>query len=202
MSIIRFARFDEHHSDPHYVAEFMPDGVAPAESLWYPDGDFIPLADDAEVKVGDAYYKKTWYAAPRFAVPFSFDPKTKKWEVDLARAKEERIAEIDAKTARLIESGFDFGGERFSMSEAAQKNWNALGTGFALGMIPFPYPISTASEGSYILESETALRQFLGAYMLYQADPAKPLGSGRILKERVSAAATIEEIDAVVDDRE
>lgn len=173
------------------------------DPIYHPDlaKEYIEVPDDTTY--GAAVYEGRVYNLPPYAM--HFDPDLPGWIIDTERqfteAKEARIAEIDAKTTALIRLGFEFDGQRFSMSEAAQKNWNAVGTALALGMMQFPYPISTVTEGSYILQSETALRQFLGTYMLYQADPSQPLGSGRALKERVSAAATLAELEAIIDDR-
>jgi hypothetical protein len=120
----------------------------------------------------------------------------------LDEAKAAKIAAIDVRTEELIRRGFTFAGKRFSMSSAAQQNWGNLASGLALGMLPFPMPVSTVDESSHILTSADDLKAFLGAYMLYQADPAQPLGSGRALKERITAAATVAEVEAIVDARE
>lgn len=121
--------------------------------------------------------------------------------VFLDSAKTARIAAVDLRTQELIAEGFAFAGKRFSMSEAAQRNWIALSSGLANGMLPFPMAVSTVDEHSHVLAAANDLKAFLGAYMVYQADPAQPLGSGRALKERITAATTIEELDAIADDR-
>lgn len=121
---------------------------------------------------------------------------------ELNAAISKRISEIDARTAELIKRGFTFSGKQFSMSDAAQRNWIALSSGLANGLLPFPMAISTIDESSHVLVSADELKMFLGAYLLYQADPAQPLGAGRVLKERATSASTFEELDAIVDDRE
>lgn len=155
-------------------------------------------------KEGDAIHGGEVYPRPDFAV--EFDPDLPGWVIDeaaaLENAKQAKITAIDTKTAELIKKGFAFNGERFSMSEAAQRNWIALSGGLANNMLPFPLAVSTVDEKSVILNSADELKMFLGAYMLYQSDPSQPLASGRVLKEAVTAATTIEEVNAVVDDRE
>ncbi len=120
----------------------------------------------------------------------------------LDEAKQAKIAAIDRRTAEFIKRGFAFADKQFSMSEAAQRNWIALSSGMANGLLPFPMAVSTIDESSHVLTSPDELKAFLGAYLLYQADPIQPLGAGRALKERVTAAKTVEEVEAIVDARE
>lgn len=120
---------------------------------------------------------------------------------ELDAYKAERIRQIDAHTTELILAGFPFDNHNFSMSEAAQRNWTGMGTVLALGMMSFPFPISTVDEGVYILQSQEHCLQFLGTYMLYQASPSYPLAQGRTLKAQVNAATTKAEVDAVEDNR-
>lgn len=120
---------------------------------------------------------------------------------DLEPYKQAKVDQIDARTAELILEGFEFDGNFFSMSEAAQRNWAGMGTVLALGMLSFPMQISTKDEGSYVLQSQEHCLQFLGTYMMYQAHPNYPLTQGRILKAQVTAATTKAEVDAVEDTR-
>lgn len=119
----------------------------------------------------------------------------------LSEVKAAKIATIDAKTSRLIRSGFAYDGEHFSMSENAQTNWVGLAAANANGMLSFPFPVSTADEGVYVLESEFDFLAFMGACLTYQVDPSAPLASGRALKAQVNACETIAEVDAIVDAR-
>ncbi len=166
--------------------------------LFHPDVGWIEIAENAVV--GDGYVDGELFPRPEHAE--EFDPETKTWKRDLAAIKADRIAAIDTRTAELINRGFSFAGSQFSMSEAAQRNWIALSSGLANSLLSFPMPVSTIDESSHVLQSADALKAFLGAYLLYQADPNQPLGAGRSLKERITAAATVEEVEAVVDDRE
>lgn len=123
------------------------------------------------------------------------------WVYDLASFKTHRITKIDTRTRELLESGFDYNGSHFSMSDAAQRNWAALGAARANGMLTYPITISTSDEGSYLLEDDGDCLGFLTAYMAYQASPTSPLGQGRILKSQIEAATTVAEVQSVVDDR-
>lgn len=120
----------------------------------------------------------------------------------LQQAKAAKIAKIDTKTTELIKHGFEYAEKRFSMSDAAQRNWAALAAGLANDMLSFPMPISTVDEATHILTSANDMKVFLGEYLRYQANPNEPLGSGRALKEYLAAAESIEEVEAIVDDRE
>ena len=144
---------------------------------------------------------KYWKVSGDLVTEMSAEEKAIVDGVDLPAYKQAKISTIDAKTSELIMAGFPFGGENFSMSEPAQRNWTGMGTVLALGLLPFPLPISTVDEGTFILNDQTHCLQFLGAYMLYQAHPAYPLASGRALKAQVNAATTKAEVDAVEDPR-
>jgi hypothetical protein len=119
----------------------------------------------------------------------------------LVGAKAAKIAAIDAKTAALITAGFVFGGENFSMSDAAQRNWIGLAAAKANGMLSFPIAVSTVSEGAFTIADATAFAGFLAAYLTYQVNPAAPLASGRALKALVNAAESVEAVNAIEDNR-
>ena len=123
------------------------------------------------------------------------------WPFPLATAKTLKVAEIDARTAELIMSGFTYDGSNFSMSESAQRNWIGIGTALSLGMLSFPMIISTVDEGTHELSDSTDCQLFLVAFLTYQSNPAMPLGQGRILKAQVQACTTVAEVEAIVDPR-
>ena len=120
----------------------------------------------------------------------------------LAHVKAKKINMIDTKTAMLIRSGFSFANKRFSMSEAAQRNWTGIVAAQALGAIPYPCKISTADEGPHTLDTVSEGMAFILAYLTYQTDGNAPLGQGRALKARVEAATTKEAVEAITDDRQ
>ena len=171
------------------------------EEIGLPVEIFIPLPDVANI--GDAFFEDEIYPRPRYAA--AFDDSIPGWvlsEDALDLAKTEKIAEIDAKTSELIKQGFVYADKHFSMSDAAQRNWTALAAGLANDMLSFPMPVSTVDEATHLLGSANELKAFLAAYLIYQANPDEPLGSGRTLKELVTAAESVEDVGAIVDERE
>lgn len=183
------------------VIEFNPHG-------FFPQGFFVELPPEAES--GDVFLDDELFPRPSSIHEFDFENRV--WFADaemeeqeksriLAAAKAGKVAAIDARTTELISQGFTFANKQFSMSEAAQRNWIALSSGLANGLLPFPMAVSTIDESSHVLASGNELKAFLGAYLTYQADPSQPLGAGRNLKELVNACSTIEEVEAIVDDR-
>ena len=136
---------------------------------------------------------------------------------DIETVKANKIAAIDAKTKSLIMShGFEFRGESFSMSSDAQNNWqtimntmNMFKRKIANGELPeqvlsvmFPYEISTVDNKAFQLHSESEVDEFYLAYTQYQSDASSPLAQGRAMRKLVTAAESIEEVEAIVDDRE
>lgn len=164
----------------------------------YPVDAWIRNPDLSEVEGVDPKY---WKISGDLVQEMSQAEKDVVDASELDEYKAAKIAKIDARTAELVMAGFPFDGQNFSMSEAAQRNWAGMGAVLGLGLLPFPLPISTVDEGTYILNDSQHCLQFIGAYMLYQADPNQPLGAGRALKAQVNAATTKAEVDAVEDNR-
>ena len=119
----------------------------------------------------------------------------------LDELKAKKIAAIDSKTNELISSGFEFDGDSFSMSDAAQRNWCALAAAKANGMVPYPLTISTIDEGCRQITDAETLAAFLAAHLTYQTDNTKPLASGRILKAQVTACENSGAVNAIIDNR-
>lgn len=118
----------------------------------------------------------------------------------LERHKKTRNEEIDEKTGELISQGMSFNGESFSLSHHAQVNWQGLKiaiTGGLLTEADFPFPISTLNGSTYNLQWAD-MDSFFG--LVLQTINTYLIG-GRTLKDQVNAATTIEEVDAVVDNR-
>jgi len=120
---------------------------------------------------------------------------------NLEDAKRNKIAAIDSRTQELIQAGFSWGGNNFSMSDAAQRNWIGLGVMKANGLIQYPIPVGKVDEGMVLITTEQELISFLVSFAQYQMDPNGPLGSGRALKALVEACVSVEEINAIVDER-
>jgi len=102
----------------------------------------------------------------------------------LSIQKIDKIKLIDSKTVTLIDNGFGFDGETFSLSSKAQMNW--LGLKSLQSLLTFPINITTMSDTSYSL-TEANLDLFVttasGTVQYY-------LDSGRSIKSQIAAAAT------------
>jgi hypothetical protein len=169
---------------------------------WGVDADAVTIRWEGEERIIKSNF--TLVAPPDecfTGVPHDWDEAAQSWVPELEALKALRIIEIDARTSELLKLGFEYNGSSFSMSEAAQRNWAALGAARANGMLSYPLTISTVDEGSYDIQSDNDCLAFLGAYMTYQASPLSPLGNGRVLKAQVTAATTSAEVEAVIDER-
>jgi hypothetical protein len=118
---------------------------------------------------------------------------------ELAAAKERRYAEIDARTAALIEtSGVVVNGESISCSKTAQQNMTALVVNNLLGRVTFPRSISATNGGQYQVESSEDLLRISG---LMTAFVAGKLDEGRAIRLQVFEATTLAQVEAVEDSR-
>lgn len=116
------------------------------------------------------------------------------------RARSRRLLGIDGTTKRLTERGFTHDGQRFSLSSAAQANWNRMAAKHAAGKLTFPTnEVSTFYGGRYSFADATEYEAFEAAYFTAIEGV---LESGRALRDQVNAATTVEDVDAVVDARE
>lgn len=115
--------------------------------------------------------------------------------------KNEKIQIIDEKTRQIIDRGFTFGGQTFSLSDNAQRNWIGIASGIAVGLYTaanFPFPLSTIDNKKYLLTWENRFN-FLGQ-VSYVIGLNKTIGTE--LKQACMDATTIEELDAIVDTRQ
>lgn len=120
---------------------------------------------------------------------------------ELADAKAVRKAEIDANTIRIRDrDGLSYSGERFAMNEGAKLNWTGMAVMAA--SLTYPFTILTLDDRPFDLANQAELMRFLNAAMSYDTAPGSPVTSGRALRMRVEAATTMEEVEAIVDDRE
>jgi len=115
--------------------------------------------------------------------------------IDIDAVKEEKNLLIDAKTNELIKGGFEFDGNMFSMSSDAQRNW--MGLHQFKEYMDFPIKISTLDDGEYSLHEEHLVQFVLKAVGTVEYY----LSSGRKLKVKVKKATTIDEINAIEDNR-
>lgn len=122
------------------------------------------------------------------------DDYEKVYNIDFIKKK--RCDEIDAKTDVLIERGFDFGGEKFSTSSEAQRNWIAIYS--AKDYITYPFSVTTKDDKEYSFYDPRIVTVF---FMTGVAYVNTNIATGRVFKIAVTNASTKEEIDAIIDNR-
>lgn len=119
---------------------------------------------------------------------------------DPAHIKAIKCAEIDKKTRALISQGFTYDGHVFSLSEQAQMNVVGLKTPIDMGWVTFPHKMSTMMPDipEYVVADAAA---YYNIYATAVGTIKAHMDSGRDIKKLVAACATVEEIDAIEDDR-
>lgn len=117
---------------------------------------------------------------------------------ELEIAKFVRLFQVDTKTQRLISAGFTHNGMSFSLSPNAQMNWNALLTLHNAGVLSYPHRITRNDDLYYHIQDAQELLQFIGGAMM---GVEMHLESGRDLKAQIIAATTIDEVNAITDNR-
>jgi hypothetical protein len=109
--------------------------------------------------------------------------------------KNKRYAEIDNKTNTLLGEGVLVDGVVFSLSLAAQTNWNILKN--QESEFVWPVAISTMDNDQYILQQAN-----LSSFWSTGKDRVKLLlDEGRSLKKLIHDATTIDAVNLVVDTR-
>jgi hypothetical protein len=116
----------------------------------------------------------------------------------LEQLKAMRIVAVDERTSELFGSGFTFGGDKYSLSMPAQINLIGAVALVSAGMISLPSKWSRQDGSSFIIEDLATLTGFL-ATGLGQCIALR--NSGAALRDAISAATTVEELDAIEDDR-
>ena len=137
----------------------------------------------------------------------SFDPQD--WEVvgeeveikneasRVIRIRKLRIAQVNARTAVLIEQGFSYGGEVFSLSLTAQANLQDLYA--RRTSISWPLTIEVGDDSKTLVLADQAAG---GAYYLSARNTIDGHRlTGRALKDQLRTATTLAELEAVVDSR-
>jgi hypothetical protein len=120
-------------------------------------------------------------------------------EVTLEDAKHLKYNEINRKTEDIIGEGYVFAGKTFSLSANGQTNILALEVTKDSPNLSYPVSFNTIddSETFYIPDSETLHEMYLTAL----ATKKSALDSGTDLKNLIKDATTIDEVDAVQDNR-
>lgn len=118
----------------------------------------------------------------------------------LVQAKRRAIDAIDARSQELLMAGLEVAdGVHISTSLAAQQNLTQLLVAYQAGLPVLPRKITTLEGGEYtIADADDLLR--IGA--MWDELSARVLDAGRGLKIAVLAAATVEDVAAIVDERE
>ena len=108
-----------------------------------------------------------------------------------------RYAEIDARTRELIAQGHTYASKVFSMSDNAQRNWQALDS--IRTELTYPYTISTKdSLDTYDIVDATDMHNF---FMNALNTSASHQLSGQALRIQINNATTRAEMEAIIDNR-
>ena len=167
--------------------------------LFHPDIVWYSIADLVVPQVGDAFADGKLYPRPLYAD--RFDAEAGKWIIRISEMKAGMKSAIDANTNRIRDrNGMFFKHRQFAMTETAQIKW--AGMAAMIDKLSFPITILTLKDKPFQLADREELEQFLVAAMSYEFDPDSPLATGRELRMRVDAAETVEELEAIVDERE
>ncbi len=117
----------------------------------------------------------------------------------LAAAKVAKMAEIDAKTARLIEGGaVVVNGVAIKTEANNQLSLNCLQTLVGRGVAAFPQPVSAVGGGQYTITSQPDMDRIAGVIGTFVMTTK---AAGRALRAQVLACETLAEVAAIVDDR-
>lgn len=165
----------------------------------------------ADAAVGDAIFEGILYHRPEYAL--SFESTLPGWVIDTARqledAKTARIAAVDARTMNLILAGFDYeiGGTKYHFGYDAtdQGNFTKAAVSATLALTQNQQNYRQAWRGwvndmPHTLSLTAA--EFIGLAIFAGKDHQEGLlASGWALTEQVRAAATIEEVETIGDER-
>jgi len=116
----------------------------------------------------------------------------------LDAVKEAKIETIDSKTYSLIVAGFTYNTFQFSSSERAQANFLATELERVAGRITYPMLWSTLDGGSYAISDETDWNAIYSACLTHIRTLKL---EGLALRAQVSEATTVEDVEAISDDR-
>src|SRR5690606_25230576 len=119
------------------------------------------------------------------------------WWLDTAKRR--AIEEIDARSRELLTAGLEVApGKVISTSDHAQRNLLMLSVGVQVGSITLPQGVSTIDGGEYVITDANDLKRIQD---LWTQRMTGVLDAGRALRQQVIAAETVDEVDAVKDER-
>jgi len=117
----------------------------------------------------------------------------------LPQLKGGKFDTIDARTSKLISEGFSYLSKQFSLSAMAQSTWTGL---YAIKDEPalvYPVKANTIDDNDFLeIKDSDEVRVF---YMTAVATYRAHLDSGTALKDKVRVASTIDEVNAIEDNR-
>lgn len=115
----------------------------------------------------------------------------------LDELKQYRYEQIDRKTFELINNGFVYNGHTFSLSDNAQKN--LLGVYTAKELLTYPFPWNTKNDDfTYEIQDIAEMSTF---FMTALGTKKAQQDSGTAIKIQVRGCITIEEVNAIIDNR-
>lgn len=128
------------------------------------------------------------------------DEKFEKNQGDIETYRTNKLNEIDMKTQMLIAEGFEYKGKIFSLSLAAQANWNAMLTFALAGGLQFPYEISAMyrETDKYDILDLPDLQAFI---QIAFDKVARMIATGRTLKIKANELTTVPKIQKLTDNR-
>lgn len=161
-----------------------------------PDGAIAPISNWDEIKdVPEKYLVAEGDEVREMTA-------NEKKDVDnamLADIKHAKCLAVDLRSNELIEQGFTHNGKLFSLSAPAQRNWMALMDTHNAGLLAFPLSVSVkADDEEYVIQDAAEFLAFWGAAM---GTGKAHIDAGRAIKLAIAAAADIDALNAIVDER-
>jgi len=189
-------------SEPSYTAEDVTLDVLCREiESSFPGNDF-KTAIFAKPPPQTLYiYFSVDLTAPEMAALDALVSAHKDSDDTLLISKNKKVAEIDERTEEVIARGFDYNGKHLSLSIPAQIKWSGAyqvrDMLQALGA--FPLVVNTQDDlDTYSIADGVELE---GVYKTIVGTVLTILSTDTALKDLVRAAATVVEVEAIVDNR-
>lgn len=140
-----------------------------------------------------------WYYDYDASALVALDAETGVAHDSLAFHKDLKIVQIDARTDAMIDRGFTFGGIIFSLSLKAQMRIEGMDRFRNDPLCEYPVSWNSLDDTQHLSIPDAAT---LHVFYLTAAGTLRAcVDSGTALKDLVRAAATIAEVDAIVDSR-
>jgi hypothetical protein len=164
----------------------------------YLDGNWLINPDMSAI---EGVPQKYWKVVGETVVPMSDEEIALVEAEELENYKQAAMNRIDAKTEEILARGFQFDGQMFSLSIAAQNNWTGMQVAVSQGYLTeanFPFEVATLDNKAYLLQWEDAPAFFMSVLRAISFT----LATGRQFKKAIGAANTIQDIENVEDTRQ